>query len=78
MCARVHLTTACSRDSHEVLINTMQVVWGKPARPEWGQALEITPHTVHALSVEVRMRHAWTMLLLTARLVCCGQLQTRR
>lgn len=31
----------------------MQVVWGKPARPEWGQALEITPHTVHALSMEV-------------------------
>lgn len=31
----------------------LQVVWGKPARPEWGQTLEITPHSVHALSVQV-------------------------
>ena len=33
----------------------LQVVWGKPPRPEWGQALEITPRTVHAMSVTVRL-----------------------
>jgi hypothetical protein len=32
----------------------MQIVWATPARPEWDQALEITSHTVHALSVQVR------------------------
>ncbi len=35
------------------LLRKMQVVWGKPPRPEWGQALEITPRTVHATSVTV-------------------------
>ena len=33
-----------------------QVVWGQPARPEWGQALEVAPRTVHSLSVQVPSR----------------------
>ncbi|KAK9909603.1 hypothetical protein WJX75_004848 [Coccomyxa subellipsoidea] len=37
--------------NHATLSN-VEVVWGKPARPEWGQTLEITPHSVHALSVQ--------------------------
>lgn len=37
------------------ILIVMQVVWGKPPRPEWGQALEITPRTVHAMSVTVSL-----------------------
>ena len=37
------------------LLEQLQVVWGKPPRPEWGQALEITPRTVHAMSVTVSL-----------------------
>ncbi|BDA42853.1 probable polygalacturonase [Coccomyxa sp. Obi] len=37
--------------NHATLSN-VEIVWGKPARPEWGQTLEITPHSVHAISVQ--------------------------
>ena len=40
---------------HREQPSAAQVVWGKPPRPEWGQSLEVTPHTVHALSVQVCM-----------------------
>ena len=42
--------------ANHISLNTVEVVWGKPARPEWSQALEITPRTVHALHVTVRGR----------------------
>ena len=41
--------------ANHISLNTVEVVWGKPARPEWSQALEITPRTVHALHVTVRL-----------------------
>ena len=41
--------------ANHISLNTVEVVWGKPPRPEWSQALEITPRTVHALHVAVRM-----------------------
>ena len=41
--------------ANHISLSTVEVVWGKPARPEWSQALEITPRTVHALHVTVRL-----------------------
>lgn len=47
----------CPIPAHSAqLLELLQVVWGKPPRPEWGQPLEITPRTVHAMSVTVSLR----------------------
>ena len=36
----------------------VQVSFGSPGRKEWGELLEMKPHTVHALTIEVSPRPA--------------------
>lgn len=54
---------------HRLLLTVpgSQVVWGAPARPEWGQPIEISPRTVHALSVQARTQHMLCVCALAGR-----------